>query len=509
MKKVPPPANYAAYSPSELFRFFFQIGHWTEESFISDFQSYTRGKLISTVTVNKWKNRDVIPTRYSGQLFKLIKDQFEDKVSDNWILAFETVWATHQARSHEAAPKLTQDKLSSQICAQHINWIQAEYNHAHQGETFSTAEIYVPIQLIDQLIDKTLEAPTLYEVEDLVTAFSENPNALTAHDWIFISGGSGSGKSMASLHLGHKLSNTDVFPIYLRGRHWSDIEMDFRDSHHPISDAFSNTSYLKYFRSSSHQRACLIIDGIDEISAVGSKDSRSLNSIFAALISEQNICRSHGKALHIVMTGRRAHVEFGTKLISPEQLQHLELLGLDGSYRHQGDLSSETLGHDLRQLWWEKYLAANAEKPDPSLPDFLSVEYSDFSDLSSSPLLTYLLCWIALNSEDTCNTNNTFAYERVNNLTQSNHTNDVYLKLIESIWSRGELQKRYNIDADSFLSVLQHIALATWHAPESQSISLEAVPYCQLPSRHIHPKHLLPIFIRMSPMAPRPLIKPR
>jgi len=92
-----PPANFESYSPSELFRFFFQIGHWTEGSFSDEFQSYTRGTLISTVTINKWKNRDVIPTRYSGPLFKMIETLSEPDIAEDWISAFETVWALHSA----------------------------------------------------------------------------------------------------------------------------------------------------------------------------------------------------------------------------------------------------------------------------------------------------------------------------------------------------------------------------------------------------------------------------
>lgn len=43
---IPPPADYLTFSPSELFRFFFQIGRWTEDSFSADFQNYTRGLAV-------------------------------------------------------------------------------------------------------------------------------------------------------------------------------------------------------------------------------------------------------------------------------------------------------------------------------------------------------------------------------------------------------------------------------------------------------------------------------
>jgi len=45
---IPPPSPLHSFGPSQLFRFFFRLGRWTEESFSDDFQTYTRGKLFST-----------------------------------------------------------------------------------------------------------------------------------------------------------------------------------------------------------------------------------------------------------------------------------------------------------------------------------------------------------------------------------------------------------------------------------------------------------------------------
>ena len=145
---LPPPAEYLTFSPSELFRFFFQIGRWTEDSFSADFQTYTHGKLISTVTVNKWKNRDVIPTRYSGPLFKMIEDQFEPHIAKDWITAFETVWATHIARAGKKIGTSTPSNFSDSVCRQHCDWIKISYEKNRTGEMFAPSDIYVPLQLI-------------------------------------------------------------------------------------------------------------------------------------------------------------------------------------------------------------------------------------------------------------------------------------------------------------------------------------------------------------------------
>ena len=142
-----PPANFESFSPSELFRFFFKIGHWTEGSFSDDFQNYTRGTLISTVTINKWKNRDVIPTRYSRSLFKMIETLSEPEVAKDWISAFETVWALHSARRRPAKGLLEGLEFSDNICMQHRKWIKQLYTQSKNEKTYSAAELYVPCLL--------------------------------------------------------------------------------------------------------------------------------------------------------------------------------------------------------------------------------------------------------------------------------------------------------------------------------------------------------------------------
>jgi len=186
---LPPPAEYLTYSPSELFRFFFRIGRWTEESFCADFQNYTRGKLISTVTVSKWKNRDVIPTRYSGQLFKMIEDQFEPSAAKDWMTAFETVWATHIAQTGKKPQHPNNRNFSDSVCRQHCAWINAKHAEKVYGESFSASDIYVPLQLIQ----REKETETLYDVEDLLTLITAEKDTSKQLDWTFICGGPGSG----------------------------------------------------------------------------------------------------------------------------------------------------------------------------------------------------------------------------------------------------------------------------------------------------------------------------
>ncbi len=116
---VPPPADFASFSPSELFKFYFQIGRWTEESFSNALQAFTRGKLISTVTISKWKNKNVIPTRYSGAFLNLVESLAEPDLAKRWTTAFETVWALHSSGRTQSKPPANAASFSDAVCTQH------------------------------------------------------------------------------------------------------------------------------------------------------------------------------------------------------------------------------------------------------------------------------------------------------------------------------------------------------------------------------------------------------
>jgi len=462
---IPPPADYLTFSPSELFRFFFQIGRWTEDSFSADFQNYTRGKLISTVTINKWKNHDVIPTRYSGPIIKMIEDKFEPRAAQDWIAAFETVWATHAARPNKRSGLAKNTNLSDNICRQHSAWIKTRYYDMLPRESFSAADIYVPLQLID----RKRKTETLFEVEDILkTNFVESED----YDWIFICGGPGSGKSMAAIHLAHELTKTNVFPIYLRGSHLSEIDIDIKNTNQPVIDSFSIKSFLQHFRASSQNTACLILDGIDEISGGGTDSTSALKNILKDLSLEQNVCLAHDKRLYVVALGRQSHVGFASNIIAPQRAKYLDMLGLDGCDPHSPEHTS--LGQDLRSEWWHKYLAAIGRKPDPLLPDFLATDYDDYSEFGADPLLTYLICHLALGNAPESSSER-LAHERVNALTYAKNKNEIYENIIKHIHARTSFQNGQSLQYSHFQSVLQHIALVNWHAGEHRAVSLKHV----------------------------------
>jgi len=461
---VPPPTDFASFSPSELFKYFFQIGHWTEDSFSGDFQNFTRGKLISTVTINKWKNRDVIPTRYAGPFFKFIESLAEADIAATWILAFETVWARHSSGRSKTSSDKTASAFSDRIKSQHQTWINQLYAENREGDPFSPSDIYVPLQFNDVGTNDLVPQ----DVEDIIDRLSKNLNS--GADWIFISGGPGSGKSMTALHMANLISETDMFPIYIRGSRLSNIEIDISGPEQSIEDVFAISSFLKHFRSSSCDTAILILDGLDEIRRAPHGTPNKLDQLISQLKNEQTACAAHNKYLKIAAFGREAHVQFAENQVPSKASQHLALLSLDGRSRIPDVAGDIIQGQDLREVWWQKYLAATGHVIDSTLPDFLSTEYDDFSEFGSDPLLSYLICHTALGGTQD-KLSKKLPHERVNELTYSVNKNEIY----KTIFDRLALGIGTVLEPKRFQSVLQHIALAIWQGENSQSVSLRSV----------------------------------
>lgn len=463
---VPPPADFASFSPSELFKYYFQIGRWTEESFSDALQAFTRGKLVSTVTISKWKNKNVIPTRYSGAFLKMVETSVGPELAARWTIAFETVWALRSSGRTQGKPLTAASNLSDAICARHREWITQLYFAKHPGEKFSSSDIYVPLQLCET----GTEGLGPQDVEDIIERLDET-NAKRS-DWVFISGGPGSGKSMAALHAAHELCEGDVLPLYMRGNRLSNIDMDITEPAQPIGDSFSVKSFLKHFRASSFNSACLILDGVDEISQRPHGATKALIQFIAELENEQKACAAHDKKLFIIALGRDAHVQFFANQIFEGRSRRFTLCTLDGRARGQGDIPNFVQGQDLRGLWWEKYLAANGHDRDPSLPDFLSTEYDDFAELGGDPMLALLICHAAL--ENQLNPTEKLPHEQVNALTHAGHKNNMYKNMFE----RQARSVQPQLDRQTFISAVQHIALALWQKGEGRSVSLEAIYDC-------------------------------
>ena len=135
---------------------------------------------------------------------------------------------------------------------------------------------------------------------------------------------------MSALHMAASLCKSDVFPIFIRGRNVSNIDIDTKKTDQSIVDSFSIKSFLKHFRASSYEKAYLILDGLGEINQSVHGARNQLNKILSDLKVEQSACDAHLKSLHITVFGRESHISFAANQVQTELSVHLSLLSLDG-----------------------------------------------------------------------------------------------------------------------------------------------------------------------------------
>ena len=260
---------------------------------------------------------------------------------------------------------------------------------------------------------------------------------------------------MLALHLAQELTGSDTLPIYLRGKNLSDIEIEIQETNRPVIDSFSASSFLRHFRASSRDTACLIFDGIDEI--LGAEED--IQKFLSELRLQQNICEAQGKNLTIALFARNADSYLAHDKKSMTVSVHLEILGLDGGHRTQNLKDNRILGEDMRSKWWAKYLSATGQKIDVNLPEFLCTDYADFLEFGTNPLGAFLICRTAI---ETRTGNSVFPHEVINSFTYSENTNLVYRALTDYI---SRTIPEYIGPHTKILgnpSLLQTLALAHW-----------------------------------------------
>ncbi len=456
---VSPPKDFETYSPSELFRFFFQLGHWTDDSFSDALQTFTGGNLVSTVTISKWKNKNVIPTRYSGPILNLIKNSMEINLANDWQTAFETVWARHSSGRNTRDIDSAKISSSDKICAQHKKWIRRLYHQTVPGETHSVSDIYIPLQLYNMSHDT--HSPM--DVDTLAKSLTKPQDVPSNRDWVFVSGAPGSGKSVTALHLANTLCDTDIFLIYIRCSQLSDIEIDIVKPDQLIVDSFSISSFLKHFRASSFLSACLILDGIEGIYGNGHKSYDGLNRLLSNLKIEKSVCDAHEKTLRIVCVGRESHVEYATAKLNAADTKHLAMLPMSGCLTDSVERDC-IIGEDVRSIWWRKYLIMNKHPNDPSLPDFLCVQYDDFLEFGTVPALAHLLCQAAF-AEKSDMSPSDLPHEIVNAFTYTSNKNKIYKIILD----RFIQDRNSSLENKRVFCALQKLAIAMWHNPNNRN----------------------------------------
>jgi hypothetical protein len=140
--------------------------------------------------------------------------------------------------------------------------------------------------------------------------------------------------------------------------------------------------------ATQHQRLILVFDGLDELTKPGelaeTEVRRFLSELRMTLAQwNQNACRAIA-----VVTGRTPIVQATRDVVRVAPRQELDVLRFFVPGSRQYEDPDALLKQDQRITWWTKYAICKSGKSEDIPPTLL---HRDLEDLSSEPLLIYLL----------------------------------------------------------------------------------------------------------------------
>jgi len=317
----------------------------------------------------------------------------------------------------------------------------------------------------DQLLVHTLEDRLESWIEDLF-----NGNYSPSEAIKFVTGGPGAGKStevkffadhvqQKRFDQGRKRLNVLVVPLHAI-TYKNDIEKslsEFCILHEPPMP----TNLLEL--GGPVNPLLLIFDGLDELTKAGKAGVSAAEELVAEVV-DLVIKKGKARQLAILFCGRPISVSKSIEK-RPEQ-SVFELLPYIIPEEDHKRYTSPTvnLKEDQRETWWKQFQTLKGRKP-IGLPKELKANEQDLQELTSQPLLNYL---VALSREDGFNFKGRF------------NRSELYRHMIGRVIEQPyqvRASPTHGLNTSQIVSLLETVALAAWNFG-GRSVSLEQVkPY--------------------------------
>lgn len=347
------------------------------------------------------------------------------------------------------------------------------------AESFGLRQIFVPLRAYYEQKENSREpreeVKTVRHVVELEEALNSFVETATGNNTLrVIAGGPGSGKSSFSKMWAAQLAERDNLQILYIPLSYLDVERELPEA---IDEFLTDTlqrelgldlpNPLK--ERLPNKKLVLILDGLDELAMQGKVAQDTARRWFNGvrdLIRLENK-RNDLSPIFALVTGRDIIMQ-GVEMQNNECVFHVLPYKIDSNkaeYRGTGNLIKE----DRRPLWWQKYAERTAEF-DGSIP--LEIKGNDFDEITSWPLLNYLL---AQTVKDARQTGGRIAPD----------INEIYGHLLHSVYKRvwadeGNIHlKDSGLDEETFRSVLQEVALTIWQSDGSAASETAIEKQCE------------------------------
>ena len=361
-------------------------------------------------------------------------------------------------------------------------WLQKQIEEPMVLSSLSLKDVYVPLRAYYTRETRGQQQEKV--AVDLARSLNqwileENPKDAVR----VISGGPGSGKSsFAKIFAAHHASK-NTFPVLFIPLHQLNFEQG--KSFQTCINDFVHYTFLKQSPlepENENMRLLIILDGLDELADQGAQANVTVQAFLKEMSRVVKLFNLHNARLQIILTGREITVQAFFKGVG-KTLHTLPYVVVNKA-QQQGAANpyvdtENILEIDQRDQWWQRYGAMTNTRYS-GIPD--RMQYPELTDITSQPLLNYL---VALS----------YLQGKLSALTKTTNLNKIYADLLEAVYERdyddqGKHSTVSEMSQQDFLHILEMIALSAWHAHKHSATISEVEALCH----HHNAKQLLDIF---------------
>lgn len=279
-----------------------------------------------------------------------------------------------------------------------------------------------------------------------------------------VAGGPGSGKSsfakIFASHLADHRVDVLFVPLYQ-----VDLESGISRS---LAEFFGQSGFFASdpLDVDSDRPIILILDGLDEIQMQGRAAQESAQNFVDDLIRYIDRRNANSCRILCLVTGRDIAVESAEGALRLEgQVLYIAPYSLSkNEMRYYGDVD-EIFNIDQRDEWWQRYGVLTSENFS-EMPK--NLRNGELNEVTSQPLLNYLVA---------------LSYRQGIALDEKTNVNSVYEDLLRAVyersWARHGHPSVKDVPYDSFVRLLEEVAISVWHGAGRTTTLAEVELHCQ------------------------------
>jgi len=344
-------------------------------------------------------------------------------------------------------------------------------------ETFGLRQIYVPARSFS-VIDPDKAEPQDFDNADSISSNEASRKLGWLSEeictWIncgqkdsyvkLIAGGPGSGKSSFAKILAADLALSSHFVLFVP-LHQVDIDLGVSPA---LEQFFQETGHFSSDPlSQQYQTAViLILDGLDEIQMQGKAAQDAAQSFVNDVLRYLDRRNTHARAAVCLITGRDIAIQAAEGAFRGEgAVLHVVPYKIPEEERRHYIDKQNLVALDQRDQWWKQYGNLTGKAFTKSPPE---IQKGELDEVTSQPLLNYLVA---------------LSFNRGMRLDETTNINMVYEDLLKAVYDRGWARNSHpatqGVSYESFVRLLEEVALAVWHGAGRTTTLSEVEDHCK------------------------------